>query len=408
MEFTISPTLGINERIENMPDVFNFGLGQSPFPVIPSMVEELKNQAHQKDYLNVKGLLSLREQIAKFHLHKDGVQVDPENILIGPGSKELLFSLLFTTEADVFIPTPCWVTYPPQCIMTNRKVVFIHCEAQNNWKINYKMLEEIFNKNHSSKRKFLILNYPNNPCGYTYSEKEIMNICSICHILKVTIISDEIYGLLTHDNNHYSTARYSSNSIISSGISKWAGAGGWRLGYMAFTEENQDLLIAMRQMVSETFTSVSAPIQYAAIQAFKDSEVVSTYLNKARKTLSILAEKIETILASIPSIKFSKMEGGFYFFLDASEIKAKMAQNEITTSNELASFLLEEHQIAALPGSSFGRPPEELSLRFAYIDFDGSKLMDYPESELTSQTIEFHGQKVIDGVQKLKHVLTNF
>ena len=235
-----------------------------------------------------------------------------------------------------------------------------------------------------------------------------MNICSICHIFKVTIISDEIYGLLTHDGQHYSTSKYSSNVIVSSGISKWAGAGGWRLGYMAFTKENRDLLIAMRQMVSETYTSVSAPIQHAAIHAFKDSHVVNDYLLKAKQALALIAAAIENIWENVAHLKISKMEGGFYFFLDATEIKEELARYKISTSNELASFLLEEHQIAALPGSSFGRPPEELSLRFAYIDFDGEKLMEYEKEELTAQTIEEHGQKVIEGVKKLKRVLTNF
>lgn len=406
MEFTISPTLGINERIAGMSGVYNFGLGQSPFPVIPSMVEALKNNAHQKDYLNVKGLLPLREEIANFH-QRSGVTFDPEDILIGPGSKELLFSLLFTCDADVYIPTPCWVTYPPQCIMTNRKAIFMHCDYQNNWKLTPQLLEEALVENTSSKRKFLILNYPNNPCGYTYSEKEIMDICSVCHIFGVTIISDEIYGLLTHNSLHYSTSNYSSNVILNSGISKWAGAGGWRLGYMAFSKENRELLLAMRRMVSETYTSVSAPIQYAAIHAFKDSDVVNNYLSKARGILTLMAREIETNWGEVAHLKISKMEGGFYFFLDATEMKEKLAKYKISTSNELSSFLLEEHQIAALPGACFGRPPEELSLRFAYIDFDGKKLMEYREEELTEQTIKKHGQKVMEGVKKLKRVLTN-
>ncbi|MCP4459063.1 MAG: pyridoxal phosphate-dependent aminotransferase [Cytophagales bacterium] len=407
MEFTISPTLGINERIASMHNVYDFGLGQSPFPVIPSMVEALKNNAHQKDYVNVKGLLPLRKEIARFH-KRNGVDFDPEDMIIGPGSKELLFSLLFTCEADVFIPTPCWVTYPPQCIMTNRKAIFMHCEAQNNWRLTPQLLEDTFASNESSNRKFLILNYPNNPCGYTYSKEEIINICSVCHIFKVTIISDEIYGLLTHDGHHYSTSLYSRDIIVTSGISKWAGAGGWRLGYMAFTEQNRDLLIAMKQMVSETYTSVSAPIQHAAIHAFKETEVVNHYLAKARKALLLFATKIDNILKKVPSIKFSKMEGGFYFFLDATALKEKMAKHEIYTSNAFATFLLEKHQIAALPGSSFGRPKEELSLRFAYVDFDGSRLMKYGLNELTDSVIQQDGQKLIEGVKKLKQVLTNF
>jgi len=406
MEFAISPTLGINERIAGNPDILNFGLGQSPFPVISTMVEALRENAFQKNYINVQGLRDLRSQIAEFHLRNDDILFNEENIIIGPGSKELIFSLLFVHNADVFIPTPCWVTYPPQCQMTGRKPIFINCDWKDNWKLTPALLENTFRDHSNSSKKLIILNYPNNPCGYTYSKEEIQNICTICDAFDVTIVSDEIYGKITHNDKHFSTAKFSSNAILSSGISKWAGAGGWRLGYMAFNDQNRELLTRMRQMVSETFTSVSAPIQHAAIKAFEESAVVDEYLGKARKILSILAIQIRDLLADISGLKISQMDGGFYFFLDASDMRDKLAGLGISTSNDLANYLLDEYNLASLPGSSFGRSPNELSLRFSFVDFDGAEIMRYNLDNIDKDLIQKHCHRVIAGVQKLKQLFT--
>lgn len=408
MDFAVSPTLAINEKVRQMAGVYNFGLGQSPFPVIPSMVRELKENAHQKDYLAVQGLEELREEIATFHKRKDGLTIDANQLLIGPGSKELLFSLLFCFDAHVIIPTPCWVTYIPQCKMTGRKVSLVHCDYSNGWKLTPDLLRETLEKIPSEKEKLLILNYPNNPTGSTYNQEEIKAICEICNTFHVSIVSDEIYGLINHQGNHVTSALYSDLSIIASGISKWAGAGGWRLGYMVFPKKHLELLDTMRKMVSETYTSVSAPIQYAAIEAFKSSVEVNVYLTKAKKTLALLAKKIENVLGKNAEIRLSKMEGGFYFFLDATRMKSRLATKNIFTSDDLADFLLEKHHIASLPGSCFGRSPEELSLRFSFVEFNGAALMEYDIDALNDEVIDLHCVRVTEGVKKLKEILFNF
>lgn len=405
MDFILSPTLGINEKIAGNPEILNFGLGQSPFPVIPSMVEALKQNAHQKDYLNVQGLKELREQIAQFHEEIDGYSFEEDDIIIGPGSKELLFSLLFIEEADVYIPTPCWVTYPPQCQMLGRKAILIHCDPENSWRLTPDLLEGALKENSTSSSKFLILNFPNNPCGYTYSSNEIKDLSSVCDKYDVTIISDEIYGQITHNGSHTSPVSFTENAIISSGISKWAGAGGWRLGYMAFTGKNNHLVKKMKRMVSETYTSVSAPIQYASISAFEQSDEVAEYLMKVRKSLGLIAVEIESGLKDIQGVTLSDMQGGFYFFLDMTKNKGKLATKGITNSSSLANYLLENHYIAGLPGSSFGRETTELSMRFSFVDFNGGDLLDYSIGDINQNTIQKHCHRVIAGVQELRSVL---
>ncbi len=113
-----SPTVAINEHSDRLRaegrEVFKLGLGQSPFPVPRVVVEALRDNAHQKDYLAVQGLLPLREAVASYHQRKHGVNVGAEDVLIGPGSKELMFILQLVYYGDLVIPTPSWVSYAPQ------------------------------------------------------------------------------------------------------------------------------------------------------------------------------------------------------------------------------------------------------------------------------------------------------
>ena len=113
-----SATLAINERCRELARegarISNLGLGQSPFPVPQPVVDALKLYAGEKDYLPVKGLRELRGAVAKFHREKDQIEADPDLVLVGPGSKELMFLLQLVFYGDIILPTPCWVSYVPQ------------------------------------------------------------------------------------------------------------------------------------------------------------------------------------------------------------------------------------------------------------------------------------------------------
>ena len=118
-----SSTLRINEISNKLLDegknVYKFGLGQSPFPVPEILIETLKKNAHQKDYLNVSGLLKLREAVAKYHSKKNFYNYSEDNVIIGPGSKELIFQCQMVTEMSLLLPKPSWVSYEPQCDILN-------------------------------------------------------------------------------------------------------------------------------------------------------------------------------------------------------------------------------------------------------------------------------------------------
>lgn len=278
-----SSTLAINEKsnklIQEGKEVFKFGLGQSPFPVPELVVEALRRNAHQKDYLPVKGLRALQEAVASFNFRTQKLNTDPSHVLIGPGSKELIFLLQLVYYGDLIIPTPSWVSYSPQAHIIGRHVRWASTREENNWRLSYEDLENICRED-PDRPRIVILNYPSNPTGYTYPIERLKLLAAVARKYKVILVSDEIYGMIHHQGQHVSIARfYPEGTIISSGLSKWCGAGGWRLGTFSFPKHLSWLLDAMAVVASETFTSTSAPIQHAAVTAFEDHPELDIYLH---------------------------------------------------------------------------------------------------------------------------------
>jgi aspartate aminotransferase len=380
-----SPTLAINELSERLQakgkHVYRMGLGQSPFPVPQPVVEALKKHAHEKDYLAVKGLDILRKAVARFHRQVNGVDISPRNVLIGPGSKELMFLLQLVYYGDIILPTPCWVSYAPQAKIVGRNIKYIHTTFENRWRITPKQLEiYLSGENDRYRPRLLVMNYPSNPHGGTYSSKELKKIAKIAQKHEMIILSDEIYGQLHHEGKHTSIAQfYSEGTVISSGLSKWCGAGGWRLGTFAFPATLHWLMNSMAAVASETYTSVSAPIQYAAVRAFQGGIVIERYLCHVRRILSYIGRRSAEILTSA-GIRVHPPEGAFYLFIDLSQFSEKLISRGIVNSETLCKKLLHETGVAILPGVSFRRPAEELTARLAYVNFDGSKALAMSET----------------------------
>jgi len=369
-----SATLAINEASREMAatgrEVYRLGLGQSPFPVPEVVTQALRDHAHEKDYLPVKGLRPLRESVANYHRRAEGIEVDAENILIGPGSKELMFIVQLTYYGDLVIPTPSWVSYAPQAHIIGRQIRWVPTRAENDWRLMPEELDRVC-RTDPTRPRIIILNYPSNPTGDTYTLDELKELAAVARKYRVVLLSDEIYGELQHDGEHVSIARYyPEGTIISSGLSKWCGAGGWRLGTFCFPSSLRWLQDAMAVVASETFTSTSAPIQFAAIRAFDGGPEIEQYLTQCRAILRLLGRDLWTRLRDC-GVSVTPPSGGFYLFPDFSPLRDKLAERGIHDSETLCRRLLEESGVALLPGNAFGRPPEELSTRLAYVDFDG-------------------------------------
>ncbi|KOH43461.1 pyridoxal phosphate-dependent aminotransferase [Sunxiuqinia dokdonensis] len=405
-----SATLQINERsnelIKQGKTVYKLGLGQSPFPVPDIVQEALRQNAHQKDYLSVRGLLPLREAIAKFNFRRQGIACSPDDIMIGPGSKELIFILQLVYYGELIIPTPSWVSYSPQARIAGRHVTWVPTTEENDWRLSPEKLDLIC-RSDPDRPRVVILNYPSNPTGSTYPKARLKKLAEVARKYKLILISDEIYSLLDHSGQHVSIAQfYPEGTIISSGLSKWAGAGGWRLGTFTFPENLRWLQDAMAIVASETFTSTSAPIQYAAITAFEDRPEIDKYLFHSRRILKTLGNYMTNQLRE-SHLTMPTPRGGFYLFPNFNRYRIQLANKGILTSFELCESLLQETGVAILPGMDFGRQPEELTCRMAYVDFDGKLVLEkamteWKDLELDETFLKTHCPKMIEATELLK------
>jgi aspartate aminotransferase len=406
-----SPTLAINERVRLLQSqgqkVYNFGLGQSPFPVPGPVVEALRLHAHEKDYLPVKGLPALRESVAGFHKQKDNVEASPEGVMVGPGSKELMFLLQLIFYGEIIVPTPCWVSYVPQAQILGKRVSLLHTCFDEKWHITAERLAELLEGEQDLYRpRVLVLNYPGNPDGLTYTAQELHDIARVAREYELILLSDEIYGQIHHKGGHVSVARYyPEGTIISSGLSKWCGAGGWRLGTFTFPETLDWLLEAMASVASETYTSVSAPIQYAAVEAFRGGIAIERYLWHARRILSRLGQECYKILSDA-GVRIHAPEGAFYLFPDFSPFSEKLAKRGIGNSATMCERLLKETGVALLPGSVFERPKSELTARLSYINFNGAQALATgetiaPHHDLPEEFILANCEDTIAGLEML-------
>ncbi len=407
----ISATLAINARSKELiaqgKTVYRFGLGQSPFPVPDSVVEALRLNAPQKDYLPVKGLPLLCETVAEFHRRKDGVNALPECVMIGPGSKELVFLLQLVFNGEIIIISPCWVSYIPQAKILGNEISVIHSSFVEKWQLTPELFRNFLEKrNNKTKPGLMILNYPGNPDGVTFSEENLKKIADLAREHHIFILSDEIYGQIHHEGKHTSIGKYyPEGTIISSGLSKWCGAGGWRLGTFTFPKSLKWLVDKMAIVASETYTSVSAPIQYAAIQAFKGGSEIEEYLWHVRRILSNLGKECQTSMNKA-GIKVHMPTGGFYLYLDFSLFTEKLHARGIFTSNELCLQLLNDTGVAILHGGNFSRAENEFSARMAYVDFDGSRALAAAKvitlhEPLPEDFNQIYCSKVIEGISRL-------
>ena len=392
----LSATLKINEISKKLEqegkEIIKFGFGQSPFPVPVKVVDELKKNAHQKSYLPIQGLDDLRVAISKYESKKKKNNFSSEQIIIGPGSKELMFLLHVSFDGDIILPAPSWVSYKPQSIIADNKFHWIQTIAENNWYPTAESLEELVLKN-KEKNYLLILNSPNNPSGQVC--KNIKEISEIVKKYKIIVLSDEIYSELTFDENYDSMSNFCSEQVIvSNGLSKWCGAGGWRLGYFVIPNALSKLKNSMKVLASETFSAVSAPIQFAAISAFNNDH--TDYILKSIKILKGIGEYVYNNLKS-NNVIMNKPMGGFYLMPEFMNKKFK-------TSDEMCTEILNKKGVAILPGSDFGFPKDKMITRLSYTDFDGKKFMSEInlETNINEEIIKNFAPKIIEGTKKLK------
>ncbi|MBD1156730.1 aminotransferase class I/II-fold pyridoxal phosphate-dependent enzyme [Pelagibacterales bacterium SAG-MED20] len=391
-----SSTLKINEISAELEDkgkkIFRFGFGQSPFQIPNDIVEALKDNAYQNKYLPIQGLKELRETVAKFASIKKGYSYKSKNVIIGPGSKELMFLLHVLFDGEIILPVPSWVSYAPQAIIGRNKIQAIQTKRENNWFPTGTEIEEIILKD-KNKNYLLFLNSPNNPSGQVC--KNLEEISEITKKHNLIILSDEIYSELSFEKGFKSISSFCpEKTIISTGLSKWCGAGGWRLGYFIIPDSLNILRDSINVLASETFSAVSAPIQYAAITAYKSDH--SEYIDRSKNILKAVGNYVYENLKS-NKVLINKPQGGFY-------LMPEFLNKKFNTSAEMCDNILKETGVALLPGSDFGFDKKKMLARLSFTDFDGQKFMMQIKNkqEIDKSLILKFAPKIVEGVDKLK------
>ena len=406
-----SGTLSLNERSRALAaegrKVYRFGFGESPFPPPRRVQDALRKAAHRKDYTDVAGLPQLREKVAAFHHEVDGYAVAATQVLIAPGTKPLLHNIMRAFHhAEVYLPGPTWVSYAPQARLAGHEVVSIPTSFERRWRVTPDELERVMLSHKSAGRqKLMVLNYPGNPDGLTYSQAELEALTAVLRRHGVWVISDEIYALLDHRGTHVSLAHiYPERTLVTTGLSKWCGAGGWRLGALILPPDAPTALYdALIGLGSETYSCAPVPIQVAALTAYGLDAELHSFLAAQRRILRAIGSAMHKALVEA-GIQAHAPQGAFYLLLDFSPFSENLSMRGIECDSQLCEKLLSETGVALLPGGSFGLPAKSLTARLAYVDFDGEAALR--DAERIEATVTSHAAKMLEGLAALREWLS--
>jgi len=323
-----------------------------------------------------------------------------------------MFLLQAVYPAELILPRPSWVSYEPQARLLGRQTKWIDTTERNRWNISAESLEYECHSN-PQRPRILALNYPNNPTGLSLTHRELTDIAAVCRKYKILVLSDEIYSDFTFGPvAHHSMARYyPEGTIVSSGMSKSFGAGGWRLGYVIAPPNLRPLLNSMGVVATATFSAVSSPIQHAAYYAYHtyNTPETQTYMEDCRRILRSLGNHISDQFRQA-GVQVHNPDGGFYIFPNFSSFASELIKRNIHTSTDFTDALLRDTGVCLLSGSDFGMPPSSLTTRLAFVDFPGERALELvalrdreqkKKTELTPTDLAQLTPKVLTAVSKI-------
>jgi aspartate aminotransferase len=364
-----SPTLAITAKAKQMKqegiDVIGFGAGEPDFDT-PVHIKEAAKKAMDSGftkYTPASGMKELKEAICKKFKNDNNLGYSPEEVLVSCGAKHSIFNAILTLcdEGDeVILPSPYWVSYPEMIKVAGAKPVILKTTQENNFKITPQQLQEAI----TSKTKLLILNSPSNPTGMAYTKDELLPISNILTEKDIFCISDEVYEKIIYDGQeHISIASLAPQikklTIVVNGVSKSYSMTGWRIGYAAGPKE---IVQAMSNLQSHSTSNPTSISQKAALAALEGSqEPLCNMVAEFVKRRDHIVERLN----SINGISCLKPQGTFYVFPDVSQTIGKTFKGEIIKDSVfLAKILLDEANVAVVPGSAFGAD-EYLRLSYA-------------------------------------------
>ena len=374
-QLRVSATLAINELIaekekDEKQKVLHMGFGEASFPLHPLLKNALAESASATKYAPVLGIPELRLAIAEFLSHNRIMSFKSHQIIIGPGSKALLYGLFQIFEGDILLPAPSWVSYAPIARLAGKKVTPVKTVSADHLGLTEKNLSDAFNqaKKENADPRILIVNSPNNPTGGMFTEKEVKIISLWAKKNHITLISDEIYSELAFGwRKHITPALYyPEGTIITGGLSKSFSAGGWRLGYAAVPDSKAGAKVTqgIRSLGSAIWSSTATPIQKAAAAAFSQNPSIMSYIHQSALVFNYVTNQLYKVFTEL-EIPCPRPAGGFYLYPDFASWRSVLLKRGVRTSKELSYYLLDEWNIATLPASEFGEDQNILRLRLS-------------------------------------------
>ncbi|MFP4525848.1 MAG: pyridoxal phosphate-dependent aminotransferase [Bacteroidales bacterium] len=346
-------------------DIINLSVGQPDFHT-PEHVKDAAIKAIQENYTSyppVPGYKDLKEAIAKKLKEENQLDYTPEQIVVSAGAKHSLANALLAIinkGDEVIVPAPYWVSYVEQVKLAEGKNVIVKTSLDNQFKITPEQLKSAI----SPRTKAIMLCSPSNPTGSIYSREELKEIAEIIAKSenKIYIISDEIYEYINFEGKHQSIAQFDDikeQVILINGVSKGYAMTGWRIGYMA---ASKDIAKACGKLQGQVTSGACSIAQRAALSAISGNKDFTAKMNEAfKKRRDLVLEG----LSQIKGIEKYTPQGAFYLFPKITYYFGKSDGNRtINNDQDLCFYLLEEANVALVPGSAFGSP-ENIRLSYA-------------------------------------------
>ena len=316
------------------PDAINLGIGEPDFNVPENIKQAMKDSIDENDthYTSNKGIIELREEIAKKFKNENGIDTNPENILVTAGASEALFicAQAFIEKGDeVLIPDPGFLSYEACVKIANGTIVPVDCTMENEFKLKAEDVEEKI----TDKTKAIILNSPSNPTGAVMEKEDVKAIADLSMDKNFLIISDEIYEKIIYDKKHYSPAKYSDNVITLNGFSKTYAMTGLRIGYLTATEDYTEELLKVHQYNIACASTTSQRGAYEALTGPQDE--VHKMVNEFKRRRDLIVSRLNGM-----GYETVNAEGAFYVFpkIEDEDFVMKAAKAGVIT----------------VPGAAFG------------------------------------------------------
>lgn len=357
----LSPTLRINARATQMRaqgiDVVDFSVGEPDFPT-PEVVKRAAKAALDANFTKYTandGIPDLKQAICGKLERDNGLAYSPDEVIVSAGAKNSLFNVamaLYDEGDDILIPAPYWVSYPDQVKLAKANPVIVPTREEDGFRLSPRDLAAAITPN----TKAIILNYPCNPTGATYTREQLEEIAEVCVREQIWVISDEIYEKLIYDGQRFVSIASVSDKIkkltvVINGFSKAFSMTGWRLGYAAGPRE---IIAACSKIQSHNTSNATSFVQKAAVTALAECDMD---IERMRQEFERRRNAIVYRLRSLPEVSCASPSGAFYAMPNVTRyLDREFAGAPIRNTYGLAYYLLKEAHVAVVPGEAFGTP----------------------------------------------------